>query len=160
MNVWRLMAYHDDTYKSQVMQWTRENGVIAIGWGNTGDLNDRSFRNAEDLTKLVGRTHNISPSNHANGGSSLWRLVRLMQVGDLVIVKTSSDAVTMRVTGNYYFVSGEQPYYEHRRNAELTHIDPYWLWERSGSVAPGEGKRRTLIRCTRAMTDDELSAIG
>ncbi len=36
LNVWRLMAHHDDP--EAVVDWTRENGRIAIGWGMGGDI--------------------------------------------------------------------------------------------------------------------------
>ncbi len=157
MNIWRLIAHHERP--AEMAEWSRRQGVIAIGWGGTDDLHQQHFRNEAGLKRLVAETHTgSSVSNCVNGGCSLWRLYNDMKRGDLVIVSASGwRALTMRVTGDYYFV-GDDPLnsYEHRRRAEVVAIDPNHLWQLSGGMAPGENIRRTLIRCARTVTETEL----
>lgn len=158
VNVWRLITHHERA--AEMAEWSRREGVIAVGWGGTGDLRQRGFHDQEELTRIVGDAHSpISVSSRVHGGRSLWRLYAEMRPGDLVILSIGGARVlTMRVTGDYYFVEGEYPYYEHRRKAEATPIDPNLLWQLSGGAAPGEPIRSTLIRCARALPEAEFSA--
>jgi hypothetical protein len=150
--VWRLVAHHE--HPAKVTEWCRREGVIAIGWGNTGDLQRCSFQSATELTGLLAATHpGSNPSSLANGGRSLWKLYAEMQVGDLVIVSAGSARVlTMRVTGGYFFDDDDPDYYEHRRRAEAVAIDPDLLWHRVGGAKRGEGVYSALICCERRLT--------
>ncbi len=160
MNIWRLVAHH--VHPAQMAEWSRKNGVIAIGWGGVGDLRNHSFGSEPELRRLIARGHPASSaSNCVNGGASLWRLYREMQKGDLVIISASGwRALTMRVTGDYYFVDNDPSNsYEHRRKAEVVSIDPNRLWQSAGGMTPGENIRRTLIRCARTFTEAEAHAL-
>jgi hypothetical protein len=161
INIWRLIAHHE--LGEEVAQWSRREGVIAVGHGGMGDLNKRHFQNASDLAQIIAANHpHSSTSNCVNGGHSLWRLYSEMKIGDLVILSASSAGrvLTMRVTGGYFFVGDEfPPYYEHRRKAEAVPIDPNHLWRVSGGAAGGENVRRTLIRCAHALTQAEYHAL-
>ncbi len=161
MNVWRIVAHHERP--AEMAEWSRREGVIAIGWGGMGDLRQRQFRNEVDLTRLVANSHaSSSVSNYVNGGRSLWRLYNEMQKGDLVIVSASGwRALTMRVMGDYYYV-GEREIgsYEHRRKAEVVQIDPSILWHIAGGKAPGENIRRTLIRCAKTLSEADFKALA
>ncbi len=163
MNIWRLIPHHEQP--AEFAEWSRSNGVLAIGWGLMGDLRQHHFRDEAELKQLTARTHpGYSTNSWVNGGRSLWRFYSEMQIGDLVIISASgSRKLTMRVTGNYYFVNlGDDPshYYEHRRNAEVVPIDPNLLWQAANRVAPGEGIYTTLVRCARPLTEAEINALA
>jgi len=160
MNVWRLIAHHE--HPTEVAEWSRREGVIAIGWGWMGDLRQQVFYTEAELKQIVAERHaGFSVNSRVNGGRSLWRLYHDMQIGDLVIISASGSRVlTMRVTGGYYFVGDEAPkYYEHRRKAEVVPIDPNRLWQIAGKAAPGEGVYTTLIRCANPLSDAEFDAL-
>ena len=164
MNIWRLIPYHVRDRAPELAEWSRKNGVLAIGWGQMGELEQYSVRSETQMKRLVADNHPDYPTNSkVNGGRSLWRFYHEMQVGDLVIVSASgSRRQTMRVTGEYYFVPlGEDTshYYEHRRKAEAVRIDPDHLWKLSGGAAPGEGIYSTLVRCGRGITEAEFNTL-
>ncbi len=161
MNIWRLIAHHE--HPAQMAEWSRRQGVIAIGWGGTNDLSKQRFSSEAELKRLVIETHLCSSiSNCVNGGCSLWRLYTEMKKGDLVIVSASGRrALTMRVNGDYYFAGGDASHsYEHRRRAKVVQVDPNWLWNFSGGLAPGENIRRALVRCARPVTEAEFKAFA
>ena len=158
MNTWRLIAHRE--HAKEVVQWSRSKGVVAIGWGGTGDLRKRRFRIEEELTQLVADSHPDS-RNYVDGGRSLWRFYNEMGEGDLVIISTGRlRTLTMRVASDYSFVDGEYPpYYAHRRGAEALPVDPNRLWQLSGGPAQGENIRRTLIRCAHVFSDAEFNRL-
>ena len=161
MNIWRLIAHHE--HPAEMAEWSRRQGVIAIGWGGVGDLRNQPFGSEAELKRLVKEAHSgSSVSNCVNGGCSLWRLHTEMKNGDLVIVSASGwRALTMRVTGDYYFVGDDASHsYEHRRKAEVIPTDPNWLWNFSNGLAFGENIRRTLVRCARPVTEAEAEALA
>ncbi len=156
MNVWRLMAHHE--YPAEMAEWSRRQGVLAIGWGGVGDLSKQQAHNEEEMKRLVKSTHPGVPSNNwVNGGCSLWRLYSEVRQGDLVIISASSwRALTMRVTGDYYFDDEDASNsYEHRRKGEVVPIDPDWLWHFADGKASGANIRHTLIRCANTLTEAE-----
>lgn len=160
MNIWRLIAHHQRP--AEMAEWSRRQGVIAIGWDGMKDLRNQRFGNETELKRLTAHTHpGSSVSNCVNGGCSLWRLYSEMKKGDLVIVSASGwRALTMRVTGDYYFVDNDPlNSYEHRRKAEVVPIDPNRLWQFSGGMAAGENIRHTLIRCAHSINDAEIMAL-
>ena len=163
MNIWRLMSYHVPEHTAEYAEWSRYNGIIAIGWGEMGDLRKLSLRNENQIKQLI-RTHsNNTPNSCSNGGRSLWRFYQEMQIGDLVILSANgSRKLTMRVTGDYYYMNnGADPShsYEHRRKAEVVPIDPNLLWQAVNRVAPGEGIYGTLVRCDRSLNEAEVKRL-
>ncbi len=160
MNIWRLIPHHERP--AEFAEWSRNNKVIAVGWGQMGDLRRQSFRDEGELKLLTARTHpGYTTNSWVNGGRSLWRLYNDVQIGDLVIISASgSRKLTMRVTGDYYFTNDDAShYYEHRRKAAVVPINPNHLWRAANRVAPGEGIYGTLVRCARTLTEAEVNAI-
>ena len=159
MNIWRLISHHHTPAESA--EWSRRHGTIAIGFGEIGDLREQSFGTEGDLKRLAVKVRPASTiSQNVSGGCSLWRLYSEMKKGDLIIMSDGARRVfTMRVTGDYYFEATDPThYYEHRRKAEVVPIDPDRLWQFSGGAAAGENIRRTLVRCGRTLTEEELNA--
>ena len=163
MNVWRLIPHHEDP--AQFAEWSRSEKTLAIGWGGMGDLNNHDFCSENELKQIVTAAHpTFSTNSVVNGGRSLWRFHNKMTIGDLVIISASgSRKLTMKVTGDYYFVStGDDPkhYYEHRRKAEAVQIDPNLLWQAANRVAAGEGIYSTLVRCDRQLTEEQADTLA
>ena len=160
MNVWRLIPHHE--YPVDLVEWSRDNGTIAIGWGQMGNLNRLAFHTEDELKGIVKDRHmGYSSGSCANGGRSLWRLHHEMRKGDLVIISASgSRRLTMRVTGDYYFKADDPTHsYEHRRKAEVVPINPDRLWHAAGRAGPGEGVYGTLVRCARTLTEAQANAL-
>lgn len=167
MNIWRLIPYHVRDRAPELAAWSRQKGVLAIGWGQMKDLRQYSIQNEAQMKRLVADTHlrpGYTTNSQVNGGCSLWRFYHEMQEGDLVIISTSgSRQQTMRVIGEYYYVpSGEDTshHYEHRRKAEVVPINPDRLWHFADGAAPGEGIYSTLVRCARGITEAEVKALA
>ena len=152
------MTHHE--HPEEEANWSQREGVLAVGWGNTGNLSQQPFQTESDLKKLVAEAY-PTLRNWATGGRSLWRFYTDMKPGDLVIISARGRrAATLRVTGDYYFVSDASPeHYEHRRRAEVVRIDPNQLWQVAGKGAAGEGIYSTLIRCARPITEAEFNAL-
>lgn len=161
INVWRLIAGHESP--SAAAAWSAREGIIAVGWA-TGDLRERTAWGEAEIANLARSAH---PTNHssniANAGRSLWRMYQVVQVGDLVIIVARKRVLTMRVTGDYYYIGGEYtantPHYEHRRKAEVVPIDPDRLWESAGGRASGENVYSTLIRCSNSLTTSQYEKL-
>jgi len=155
------MAYHDKSHILAAAEWSRRDGVIAMGHGTTGDLRKCQFRNADDIRRLVAATDSRrTPGGCSNDGRSMWRLFSEMKVGDLVILNAPGPFCTIRVTGDYFFVAGEfPPKYEHRRKAQEVPINPTALWRLAGGAAPGQGVYAALIKCARELTEAEYYSL-
>lgn len=158
MNIWRLKIHHDPNQYDQVLHWSETQRMIAIGWGDTGDLRNLAPREPQDIARhLAVVSPDRTTSSRSNAGNSLWRLYSEMRIDDLVILNSNHREKTMRVRGNYFFKDGEYPpYYEHRRKAEALPVDPNRLWHRSGGAAAGQSIYSTLVRCANGITEAEL----
>ena len=162
MNIWRLIPYHVKDRAAELAEWSRRNETIAIGWGGTDDLGKQRFSSEAEMKRIVADAHpDFVPNSKVNGGKSLWRFYKEMQIGDLIIISAAgSRKQTMRVTGDYYYAH-DDPYhhYEHRRKAEVVPIDANILWHAANKVAPGEGIYTTLVRCDRRLTQADVIAL-
>lgn len=159
MNIWRLVPHH--IYPKDMAQWNCREGVIALGWGWTGSLDNLVFDSEADVKQIVQDRH-PGITNAANAARSLWHLYHDMQPGDTVILSASGARVAaMRVIGEYYFVSGDpQNSYEHRRKAEMVSVDTNRLWHAAGKAAPGERVYAALVRCARRLSEAEFAALA
>ncbi len=159
MNIWRLITHHEQP--EEVVQWSREKGRIAIGWGLVGDLS--LYSSPKEIADAIKQFH-PKRDNAGLGGPSLWHFYHDMQIGDLVILSTGKNGgrrLVMRVQGPYEYVRKEEerplykayrddPSYHHQRGASVTSYDPNELWEKAGAKeARGDNIRWTLIRCLR-----------
>lgn len=81
----------------------RQTGEISIGWGNVGpELLDSAVGRAE-LARLVHDTYYGRAANRRGSGSAtgqLWRFVRVMSPGDLVLVPHWGELHLVRVVGD------------------------------------------------------------
>lgn len=148
MNIWRLIAHHEDA-KGALGEMKQRNR-IAIGWSKIGDLRKKQISAPSDITALISVAHHPIDNFHL-GGPSLWNLYKVMEEGDLFIINANSKRTCVfEIIGPYIFETGPEQIkgYGHQRPACLTTIDPEKLWNRSGTtVAKGQNIRWTLVGC-------------
>jgi predicted Mrr-cat superfamily restriction endonuclease len=152
MTVWKLIAHKKADKRDEILRWSEREGVIAVGWTDTGDLRRA---NAANERAMIDAVIAVRPTRHrsncTNGGKALWNLFHEMQTGDLVIlVGRAGERIVMRITGDYFYVaSSEDPYYGHRRPAQrVTRMNASEVWTHAGGgIAAGQSPYGTLVRC-------------
>jgi predicted Mrr-cat superfamily restriction endonuclease len=159
MNVWRLITHWNEP--QEVLDWSRINSRIAIGWGRAGDIRDYT-----SAREIVGAVRNEYPTNQnvPFSGGQLWNFCHTLTQDDLVILslgKSGGRALVVQVKGDYEFVSSEeaplQGDFQHQRKVEITPLDPNHLWQLAGSQpAIGHNIRWTLIKCLRPVDASDL----
>ncbi|MBW3637704.1 MAG: hypothetical protein KY445_14760 [Armatimonadetes bacterium] len=162
MNIWRLITHHEN--RDTALRWSLENGRMALGWGQIGDLRAHKFASERDIADAILYQFEIGNhplNNSKSGGFSLWSLYRTMQIGDLVILRGAKMNRVVEVTGDYQFDAATTPLkddrYSHQRTIQATQIDPNKLWHRAGRMANDGGSiYRTLIRCERQLSPSDL----
>ena len=152
MNIWRLIAHHEDGKKAIEIMTALSR--VAIGWSEIGDLRKSSPNGPTDITREISQAYPNLDNAHL-GGPSLWNLYSLMAEGDLVIVNANGKRECVFEINGPYFFDKEQDIlgYSHQRLASLTSINPENLWNSSGSsVQEGQNVRWTLAACTKNAT--------
>ena len=157
MNIWRLVTHHADPERA--LNWARQSGRVAIGWGAIGDL--RQYASSQDISRAISR-HYPTLRNQGSGGVCLDNFCYAMRPGDLVILSAGGvRAATMVIKGGYEFMEKpeEAPIgdYQHQRQGQLIPIDPNRLWTLVGP--PEHNIRWTLVRLQRRLTDEERDAL-
>lgn len=144
MNVWRLITHHAD--RDAALFWARQNSRIAIGWGAIGDIRERGYGSADDITSAI-RTQYPYLGNSHLGGVSLWDFYAQMQNGDLVILSANKPRILI--------VEVEGDYQHQRRVIVRRDLSPEDVWKKAGAAAR-QNVHQTLIRCERTLTEDDL----
>ena len=125
MRRWRMMAFHGRDRSDQMHEALRGAGLIAIGWGEVGDLRRMGPVDEEGVLESVRELSlDMGPSNSRNGARSLLRLFREIRVGDQVRVHSRLGKDVFEITGEYYWEQGRlgpSTDYWHRRRARLLH---------------------------------------
>jgi len=77
-------------------------GIIAIGWGEIGDLS--TFSSKEDMKNAMKREINPDRS-HKVGALATWQFANVMKPGDVIIVKKGMHQLVGKgiVTSEYYY---------------------------------------------------------
>ena len=96
-----------------------QEGVVALGWSDVGDLS--SERTREDFKDRIRTQYpNWKDGRQINGASQLFRFVRELSDGDLVLTPVS-DTRTIKVgklTGSYRYAPGLVEGFPHTRSVE------------------------------------------
>jgi predicted Mrr-cat superfamily restriction endonuclease len=133
-----------------MLDWTRKNERIAIGWGDIGSLT--SYRSVEEVkTAIKAQSRYHQYPNAALMGPSLWDLYTEMQKGDLVILSTGKREQVVEVVSAYEWCQNPdfEGNYWHQRRVKLTTRNPEKVWHEAGASFPvGQSRYRTLLRCT------------
>lgn len=116
-------------------QWDNfyNEGIMAIGWGETGDLRDHASREA--IKEKLRAEWNRPESPALFPSLALWQLLHEMKIGDVIFVKQGRKKIVGRgiVTSDYAFVDNYpvEDYY-HQREIRWTHKG-LWNYPRSSS---------------------------
>lgn len=104
-NVWRLITHDLHPFRDVALNWYRTHHLIALGWGDIGDLRLHQLHNREGIVNLYWDTYGNTGNNNNCGSCkrSLWRLWREMKIDDLVILVTRHRVCVVRVVGDYSF---------------------------------------------------------
>ena len=106
-------------------------GMMAIGWGEIGDL--RAFNTKDAMKKKLKETFDPTLS-YKNVGHATWQFVNEMKVGDVVFAKKGSHQLVGRgiVTSEYEFDGDHSDEYKNIRQVNWTHCGE---WEHPGKAA-------------------------
>ena len=137
-----------------------EHGVVAIGYGELGDLGEFDSREAIH-NALIENGRGKNPSNHS---LATWEFVHEMKIGDILIAKKGRSVILGwgKVTGDYTY-DPERAEYRNLRKVEwhpcntpislndlittktLTRFTPYkkWLRDAFESIDAAEGHGRS-----------------
>jgi 5-methylcytosine-specific restriction protein B len=123
-------------------KWERfySEDIMAIGWGEIGDL--RNFSNRNDIITKMKEIWGKG-SSYINNSYATWQFANEIKVGDIVFVKQGMHKIIGRgvVKSDYYFDNSSVGGYKHVRKVEWTHKG---LWEH-----PGQAAQKTLTDITR-----------
>lgn len=134
----RYWLYSPGTNASKWDEFYRD-GIIAIGWGEIGDLNE--FSNKDQMKKKMKQCYNEELS-YKNSAHATWQFVHQMKPGDIVFAKKGSSKVIGRgvVTSEYQYDSNREDSYNNVRRINWTHNG---VWEH-----PGQAAQKTLTDIT------------
>ena len=134
----RYWLYSPGTNASKWDEFYRD-GIIAIGWGEIGDLNE--FSNKDQMKKKMKQCYSEELS-YKNSAHATWQFVHQMKPGDIVFAKKGSSKVIGRgvVTSDYQYDSNREDSYNNVRRINWTHNG---VWEH-----PGQAAQKTLTDIT------------
>lgn len=90
-----------------------KNGEVAIGFGDTGDLNQ--YKNKEELNLKFQELYN-DKANHKNNVHACWQFVHDMQIGDVIFVKNGmSEIIGRGIVESDYFYDTKKQYHKIRK---------------------------------------------
>jgi len=154
LNVWRLIPHHekDDTRRRDVIGWSIREGLIIIGWGKMGSLENHLPGSSDEITNLIER-YDPGKTNKYQGGRSLWRFYKGgLKQGDLVILggyPWPAYNCVMQVAGDYQFHT--EPLfdgYQHIRKAKLiVGLNAHRLWDLANGIDPEQITYDALVKC-------------
>ena len=152
--LWRLITHHE--YPDDALKWYLNHSLIALGWGDIGDLQNQQINYQTDISALCNQAYGPGNTNNGECGRCLWDFWKIMTIGDLVILGTGGGyrACVVEVTGNYFFDVTYPPGvnaqnldgYYYRREVKRTNYNADVLWRKS-NLAPGANIRFAL--CSR-----------
>ena len=134
----RYWLYSPGTNASKWDEFYRD-GIIAIGWGQIGDLN--AFSTKDEMKKKMKQCYSEELS-YKNSAHATWQFVHQMKPGDIVFAKKGSSKVIGRgvVTSDYQYDSNRGDSYNNVRRINWTHNG---VWEH-----PGQAAQKTLTDIT------------
>lgn len=117
----------------------REAGIMAIRWGEIGDL--REFSSKEEMKARM--KERLDPTlSYKNAAHATWQFVNEMKPGDVVFVKKGLHSIVGRgiVASDYEYDEDRDDAYKHIRKVNWTHNG---VWEH-----PGQAVMKTLTDIT------------
>lgn len=128
-----------------------ESGIMAIGWGEIGDLS--TFETKDEMKEKMKEVFDESLS-YTNSAHATWQFANEMKIGDVVFVKRGLHEIIGRgiVMSDYEYDSEREDEYKNIRQVDWTHKGDW--------PHPGQAVAKTLTDIT-PYTDyvDKLKAI-
>lgn len=117
-----------------------EAGIMAIGWGEIGDL--RGFSSKDGMKQRMNECYDPSLS-YRNAAHATWQFVNELKTGDIVFVKKGKHQVIGRgiVTSDYRYDAERPDGFSNVRSVKWTHRGE---WEH-----PGQAVTKTLTDITQ-----------
>lgn len=117
-----------------------ENGIMAIGWGEIGDLT--AFSSKSEIANSMKAVFEDTKS-HKNDALATWQFAYEMKPGDIVFAKKGRDTVIGRgvVESGYIYDDSSEDEYNNTRKVKWTDIGE---WEH-----PGQAAMKTLTDITQ-----------
>jgi restriction system protein len=115
-----------------------DEGMVILGWKNLGDLSNAA--SIDDVSAALRAGHpDDGPRRIDNWAHQLWRFLKVMQVGDLVVMPRKYKPVIAigRVTGKYEYWRDAPSEMRHRRQVE-------WLNSKVERAAVGGDLRDSM----------------
>ncbi len=106
------------------------NGIMAIGWGEIGDL--RKYSTKEEMKQAMKDI--IDPAySYKNAAHATWQFANEMKPGDIIFVKKGMHAIIGKgeVCSGYRFDSDREDEYKHVRHVKWTYKGE---WEHPGQA--------------------------
>ena len=96
-----------------------KDGIMAIGWGEIGDL--RTFDSKKAMKQKMKDTYDPTLT-YMNAAHATWQFANEIKIGDVVFVKKGRSQIIGRgvVTSEYEYLESD-PSYPHRRLVNWTH---------------------------------------
>lgn len=96
-------------------------GIMAIGWGEVGDLS--RFDNKNQVKETMKSTYNLPNRSFKNDAHAVWQFVREMKVGDVIFVKSGMFQIIGCgvVESDYIYDKSQSEYYNNVRKVKWTH---------------------------------------
>lgn len=115
------------------------NGIMAIGWGEIGDLT--VFSSKDEMKRKMKQCYNQDLS-YKNSAHATWQFVHHMKPGDIIFAKKGSSKIIGRgvVTSDYFYDDKRTDTYNNVRSIKWTH---HGIWEH-----PGQAVMKTLTDIT------------
>ena len=108
-----------------------EKGIMAIGWGEIGDLN--KYPNKDEMVEKFQEINN-SNSSYKNRVLATWEFANEMKVGDIIFVKEGVDKIIGRgiVQSDYIYDLSVEDNFNNTRKVNWTHKGE---WDHPGKAA-------------------------
>ena len=119
-----------------------DKGIMAIGWGEIGDLS--RFEDKNQMKETMKTTYNHPDRSYKNDAHAAWQFAKEMKVGDVIFVKRGMyQIVGCGVVESDYIYDENQPgYYDNVRKVKWTHKG---TWQHPG----GQAVLKTLTDITQ-----------
>lgn len=107
-------------------------GIMAIGWGELGDLS--RFENKNQIKEAMKRAYGQPDRSFKNNALATWQFAKEMKAGDVIFVKRGASQIVGRgiVDSDYIYDEAMPENYNNVRKVKWTHKGD---WEHPGQAA-------------------------
>lgn len=109
-----------------------QQGIMAIGWGEVGDLS--VFEDKNQMKTKMKNTYGHPDRSYKNDAHAAWQFAKEMKVGDVIFVKRGMRQIIGRgiVESDYIYDEEQSGHYDNIRKVKWTHKGE---WEHPGGQA-------------------------